>query len=164
MQWAETRGKVFYLMVRVTKMATDMWRARCKDIYSFIEGTAEAAQRDAVLYRSSIVRSEGGFLAPVQAAVPPDDGGLLEAQAEADAPLDQWREQEGPEHAEHCSICSKVCRRVLQCAKCHVRHCCGTEDACPECLQLDVEHEVPEEGWDGEDRSGSGDEAGPPDL
>eukprot|EP00663_Eupelagonemidae_sp_cell21sb_P006312 gene6312-2273_t len=158
MQWASTRSKVLYLLVRVTRMATDMWRVRCRDIYSFVEGTWEAAQREAVVHRSSIVRGEGGLLAPVQAADASAEGGLLEAREEAEEPLDQWRGEEGPEHAEHCTICGKVCRQVMQCAKCQIRHCCGTEDSCPECQQLAVETEVPEEGWGSdEDGVGSGD-------
>eukprot|EP00663_Eupelagonemidae_sp_cell21sb_P000744 gene744-5224_t len=138
LQWAETRGKVLYLLVRVTRLAADMWRARCRDIYSFLEGSWEAAQRDAVLYRIAVVHSAGGYWAPGAAVGQAAEGELQEAREEAGASLDQWRIPEEPEQAELCSVCSRVMRLVHNCGKCMCRHCCGTEEACPSCLQLEA--------------------------
>eukprot|EP00664_Eupelagonemidae_sp_cell27_P008537 gene8537-600_t len=42
LQWADTRQKALYLMVRVIRMARDMWVERCREVYGFPEDSHEA--------------------------------------------------------------------------------------------------------------------------
>jgi hypothetical protein len=134
LQWADVRHKVLYLMVRVARMGLDMWRARCKDVYSFPPGSYQAKQKELVMG----LPSTGPYVDSITVGRPvpqngEDDGAIdqadSEARAEASAPLDQWVTPPESEMDELCSRCTKRMKRVFIC-HCEARHCCGTETEC----------------------------------
>jgi hypothetical protein len=138
LQWADTRHKVLYLMVRVVRMGLDMWHARCQDIYAFPPGSQEANQRELVF---GSLRQPG----PCKAAKPDAVADAFEqaevlAQEEAKAPLDQSDIPVQSELEELCSRCQKRMRHVLIC-HCGARHCCGDESGCVFCAIVEAPQE-----------------------
>ena len=149
LQCVDARHKVLYLMVRMGRMALDMWRARCKDIYSYSPGSLEEAQRDTnlgVLRRDQPFVGGAGPIVPCKEDLAVDgaaESPLLsmhsdeEAREDANAPLNQWEVPLQPEFDELCGICQKRMGQVFVC-HCRLRHCCGSENECQSCMARDI--------------------------
>jgi len=138
LQWAGTRGKVLYLMVRMARMGCEMWRLRCRDIYSYAPGSWEAQRVEAVLGTASGVEGE----CPRVRVEGWDERRAAEevaAQLDAREAIDQWEEGERPEHLEGCGVCTREMRVAKHCRQCDARHCCGTEEECRACQGLEEE-------------------------